>query len=279
MEDILRQLWAYFENSPKHLTVLLKMQINIKKCNLQLREKSKQLRVKQMKTACSTRWLSFDRSVAALYQEYEAVLSALKVLDKDGCAKAHGLFNRLKEAMFLGMLFVLKDILLVLSHHSKTFQGRSVAFSRVVPLINATKASLEELLESNIPVQKFLAVLESYTNICEDIKVSAAQQQQLYRLQEKYITSLVANVEARFPSSSPLLAALKISYPLAVPETSELGFNVYRNRDIVTLAQHFYQADDDASQKTRSSKLLAEWNQNPSLESSFLWQKLQSPFQ
>ena len=46
-----------------------------------------------------------------------------------------------------------------------------------------------------------------------------------------------------------------------MPETSELGFNVYGNRDIATLAQHFYQADNDASQKTRSSKLLAEWNQ------------------
>ena len=47
-------------------------------------------------------------------------------------------------------------------------------------MINATKASLEELLETNSTVQKFLAVLESYTNICEDIKASAVQQQQLY---------------------------------------------------------------------------------------------------
>ena len=75
--------------------------------------------------------------------------------------------------------------------------------------------------------------------------------QQLYHLQDKYITSLVANVEARFASSSPLLAALKIFDPLTVPETSELGFNVYGKRE----------ADNDASQKTRSSQLLAEWNQ------------------
>ena len=92
MEDTLRQLWTYFENSPKRVAVLLKMQINIKKCCLQLREKSKQLLVKRMKKACSTRWLSFDRSVAALYQEYEAVLHTLKALDEDGCATARGLF-------------------------------------------------------------------------------------------------------------------------------------------------------------------------------------------
>lgn len=62
---------------------------------------------------------------------------------------------------------------------------------------------------------------------------------------------MVGNIEARFASSSPILAAVKIFDPLPVPESSELGFNVYGNREISTLAQHFYQGDDDASQKTR----------------------------
>ena len=121
-----------------------------------------------MKKACSTRWFSFDRSVAALYQEYEAVLHTLKALDEDGCATAYGMFNRLKEGKFLGVLFILKDVLPVLSHLSKAIQGGSVAFYQVVALINATKVSLKELLETNSPVQKFLAALESYTNICEE---------------------------------------------------------------------------------------------------------------
>ena len=261
VEDTLRQLWTYFENSPKRLAVLLKMQINIKKCSLQLKEKSKQILVKRMKKACSTRWLSFDKSVAALYQEYEAVLHTLQALDEGGCATAHGLLNRPKEGKFVGVLFILKDVLPILSNLSKAFQGGSVAFSQIVPLINATKASLEELLETNSPVQKFLAALDSYTNICEDLKLSTVQQQQLHRLQEQYVTSMVGNIEARFANSSPILAALKIFYPLAVPESNEFGFNVYGNRDISSLAQHFYQGDDDASQKTRSSKLLAEWHQ------------------
>ena len=92
--------------------------------------------MKRVKKACSTRWLSFDRSVAAMYQEYEAVLHTLKALDEpDRCATAHGLFNSLKEGKFLGVLFILKDILPVLTHLSKAFQGRSVAFSQVVLLI------------------------------------------------------------------------------------------------------------------------------------------------
>ena len=55
VEDLLCQLWACFENSPRRLAVLLKKQINIKKCNLQVREKRKQLLVEWMKRAFSTR--------------------------------------------------------------------------------------------------------------------------------------------------------------------------------------------------------------------------------
>jgi len=46
-----------------------------------------------------------------------------------------------------------------------------------------------------------------------------------------------------------------------VPESSELGFSIYGNKDVFSLAQHFYQGDADASQKTGSSKLLAEGQQ------------------
>ena len=155
----------------------------------------------------------------------------------------------------------MKDVLPVLSHLSKAFQVGSVAFSQIVPLINTTKASLEELLETNSPVKKFESALDSYTNISENLKMSTAQQQQLYSLQEKYITSMVENIEARFASSSPLLAAFKIFDPVAVPESSEVGFAVYGNRNVSILAEHFYQGNDDASKKTRSNKPLAEWQQ------------------
>ena len=69
------------------------------------------------------------------------------------------------------------------------------------------------------------------------------------------------NREARFASSSSLLVAFKIFDPMAVPESSEVGFAAYGNRNVSILAEHFYQGDDDASKKTRSNKLLAEWQQ------------------
>ena len=199
--------------------------------------------------------------MASLYQEYEAVLHALQALDESGCATAHGLFKRLKEGKFIGVLFILKDVLSVLSYLSKAFQAGCVSFSQIIPLISTTKATLEELLETNSPVEKFESAIDSFTTMCEDIKMSTAEKRQLYTLQDQYINSLIENIEARFASSSPVLAALRIFDPMAVPESSETTFTAYGNKDVSTLADHFHQSDDDTSKKTRKNKLSAEWQQ------------------
>ena len=52
-----------------------------------------------------------------------AVLQIFRALDERGCATAHGLFKRLNDGKFLGVLFILKDVLPVLSHLSKAFQA------------------------------------------------------------------------------------------------------------------------------------------------------------
>ena len=205
--------------------------------------------------------MSFEKSVAALYQEYEAVLHTLQALDESGCATAHGLFKRLKEGKFLGVLLILKDGLSVLSNLSKAFQAGSVSFSQILPLISTTKATLKKLLKTNLPLEKFESAIDSFSNICEDLKISTAEKQQLYHLQENYINSLTENTEVQIAGSSPILAALKIFDPMGVPESSQSSFSEYGNKDVSTLADHFHQRDDDSSKKTRKNKLLAEWQQ------------------
>ena len=103
--------------------------------------------------------------------------------------------------------------------------------------------------------------MQKFKSALEDLKVPTQQLQQLYSLQEQYITSMVKNIKARFASSSPLLAALRIFNPMAVSDSSEFGFTVYGNREISTLAESFFQGDADAKKKTRSNKPLAEWQQ------------------
>lgn len=263
VEETLRQLWKYFEHSPKRLAVYLKAQINLKKCQLQLNEQSENILIRRLKKACSTRWLSFDKAVSAAHQEYEALLYTLHMLDEAGCATAHGLLGRMRDVKFLGTIYILRDVLPILSKLSKAFQAGSVNFSQIIPLVNSTKASLQELLDtnSNTPMKKFALDLESYTSISEDLKMSRLQADSLHNLQDQYIRALNENIERRFAESSPVLASFKVFDPLAIPNVGEMGFSSYGNCEFRSLAEHFYQCDDEDVKQVRTAKLLAEWHQ------------------
>jgi len=55
VEDLLRQLWKYLENSPKRMAVYLKVQQEVK--SFDLSKKSRKVITKKLKKACQTRWL------------------------------------------------------------------------------------------------------------------------------------------------------------------------------------------------------------------------------
>ncbi len=60
-ETILRQLWQYFENSPKRATPFLKLQLAVR--GLHVPEEQLPTVGRKLKKACRTRWLSFDSAV------------------------------------------------------------------------------------------------------------------------------------------------------------------------------------------------------------------------
>ena len=78
---------------------VLKCQIELKKVSFSHNEKTKKLLAKRLKTACQTRWLSFDASVTAALQSYEPILLSLQEIDD---ATAISLISRLKSVTFLG---------------------------------------------------------------------------------------------------------------------------------------------------------------------------------
>ena len=59
----------------------LKVQQDIKASDLS--QKGKKVISKKLKKACKTRWLSFDSAVEALFNELEAVMKTLTILDSD----------------------------------------------------------------------------------------------------------------------------------------------------------------------------------------------------
>ena len=64
VEDLLRQLWKYLENSPKRMAIYLKVQQEVK--SFDLSKKSRKVITKKLKKACQTRWLSLDHAVEAI---------------------------------------------------------------------------------------------------------------------------------------------------------------------------------------------------------------------
>lgn len=100
------------------MAAFLKVQVNLKSAK-NVTEKATKVIARRLKKACSTRWLSFDKSVfAVLKQEYESLLQTLNMF-QDGDAAACGFLQKLKKVMFLGTTYILLEVLPKLSHLSK----------------------------------------------------------------------------------------------------------------------------------------------------------------
>ena len=114
-----------------------------------LTNKGKKKIVKRVKKACRTRWLSLHAGVDAVFEEYEGLINALKVLqsDKSSGPTATGLLKKINNYEFLGTIYMLKHILPNLSALSKTFQTGSLNFSRIIPSINKCKGKIQEVVK------------------------------------------------------------------------------------------------------------------------------------
>lgn len=157
VSDILRQTWKHFENSPKRMALLMKVLTNLNKVKVSSTNGKKVL-AKKLKKACKTRWLSFDKSVEAMKQQYCGVMQTLQELDSThNDATAAGLLKKMKNAKFIGALYILAEVLPVLSSLSLTFQRSNINFSLIQPQIKVTKQHLNRIVEEDIPLDKLQA--------------------------------------------------------------------------------------------------------------------------
>ena len=251
VETFLRQLWYFFENSPKRMACYLKTQTDLK--SIKLGKEANKCVARRLKKACRTRWLSLDASVKALHQDYEAVLHTLSKFEKSD-ATASGLYKKNRSIIFVGVVYIFADVLPVLSELSKSFQKDSLNFSAIVPAINLAKEKLTAILDDEIPLTKLTSDFDSLENMCSDLKVSKKEMDELKSLFKKYITALIENIEKRFADSSDLLVAFSVLDPLLVPSPNSPGFKQYGVNHITTLAEHFFREDEG-----KTDKILSEW--------------------
>ena len=283
VQNWMKQLWKYFENSPKRTALYLKVQIEVKK--LSVSDKVSKKAHKKLKKACSTRWLSFDASTQAVYADYVAILITLSELSASD-ATAKGLLHEIRTTKFLGTVYILKEVLPELSKLSKTFQYSNTNFSTVQSSVDYTidrlkKIKKEMTLLKNVkadldPVNGRLQLISAVQqdtsnqpNTCDDsakpsviqklselrpLEMNQGTEKQLSDLLSKYITCLVSNINDRFQESLPVVSAFQVFDPLLVPDVGGVGFSDYGEIDVKTMADHFY-----LESAVKATQLKDEW--------------------
>ena len=82
---------------------------------------------RKLKKACCTMWLSLDASFSAARHDFEALLQTLALFEEHD-ATAHGLLRKIRCLKFLGDVYILHDVLPILSSLSRHFQKGSLFF-------------------------------------------------------------------------------------------------------------------------------------------------------
>lgn len=150
-ESLLLQLWKFFEYSCVRTAAFLKAQLALAGMNVPKDEKKRQLIGRKLQKACRTRWLSLDKSVQGVFQDYVAILLTLNQFDND--ATGSGLRHKLRKMKFLSMLYIMKEVLPVLAKISKCFQRGMVSFAAIEPTISMAKDTLDEIVDNETPLK------------------------------------------------------------------------------------------------------------------------------
>ena len=252
VETEVTQLWKIFENSPKKLAAYLKVQEEMKK--ITLGAKASRKIGKRLKKACKTRWLYFDSAINAVCSDLPSILQRLRQLKTD--PSCYGLLKKLVKAKKVGTIYILRDVLPVLSDLSKVFQQGTINFAHINPSISACKERLLALATKKVPIKKLQNDLaEGGSLAITDIKYSSRDIEYLESLLEKYANALIKNISRRFRDAAPVLTAMQVFDKTAIPP-KETGsdFVEYGQEHIDVLAAHYF-----AGNEVNQEQLQTEW--------------------
>ena len=210
VEGLLLQVWKFYEYSPKKTAKYAAVQGEL--LNLlpkeQLSQANKQM--KKAKKAVASRWLSFDKSVRAMVQEFITHLQVFEIF-KENDATACGLLMQTRNRKFIGTLYILKEILQNLAVLSKTLQQGELSFAGLPSAVSYCLAKLNDVLRRKDEILATLSV-----DLSEDeklglagIQITEASINFLSDLITNYVAKLKQNITARFPSL-PLVQAFSI---------------------------------------------------------------------
>ena len=242
-----RQVWHMLEKSPKKMAIFIKAQVEVAECetgNDYEDKNQRKMAAVKLKKACKTRWLSFEQSVHSIKRSLHPLLLALVEMNTP---IGDGLHKKMSTTKFVGTIYMLDEVLPILSRLSVTFQQGKMAFANIKGGIEKAKYDLTERLTSD----SFLRDMEE-SQILSKLKLNLAPHTAaLKSLKEKYILSLINNIEARFDTCQEVFNAFRIFDPKLLPSRVSKEFKEYGDEEINVIGQHFVSKDVD--------RLNAEW--------------------
>ncbi len=213
--------------------------------------------VLKLKRAVDTRWLSHDQAVTAIRRTLPSLLTCLeREAAQNGDAVARGLVSALGAYNFIATIYLMSDVLPLLTTLSLVFQTEDVDLSVVQPQVAATISSLKLLRNQPGPsMEKLPGVLEELASYGVTVASDHTKKQFQTGVRERYLDSLVENLENRFQDVG-VLNAFNLFNPKSATEANEKSdahFNSYGEGYLDTLAEHFAATID-------KEKLQHEWS-------------------
>ena len=108
----------------------------IKEINLSAKGRKKV--AKSFNKACRTRWLSMEKAIDGVFDDFEALCQTLRIMKEDGDSLATGLLNQIANIKFLSTVYLLHAVLPALAHLSRAFQEGNMFPLQLSPQLSST---------------------------------------------------------------------------------------------------------------------------------------------
>ncbi len=243
----LRQLFYFYENSSVRMSGLKSIEALLETPELKLKQPA------------DTRWLSHDAACLTLVKVLPAVITSLeREAAERGQALAVGLSRVVKQYKFLFTLYMMCDILPIVSHLSRVFQASTLDLSTLDKMVSSTIESLQLLCDQpGVFIRKLDSDLTSLLLPFAIHHTPEMKQQCQQHILKKFVMQLIENIKDRFPDTG-IHAVFDVLNPSNLPQTPEEAMDSkYGESQVEELQKHY---GNENSPFIDSDKLMAEWS-------------------
>ena len=212
----------------------------------------------KLKRAADTRWLSHDAACQSLMKVLPAVITSLeREAQERGDALAHGLSKVVKSYRFIATVYMMNDVLPVVSRLSCALQASHLDLSVLHGLVVSTTQTLQLFTDNpGVNLKKLDTDLENSLAVF-DIPHSSEVKERFQRLiQQPFVTQLFNNIEERLPDTG-VFASFSFLDPGKLPETVEqASASNYGEAAVQALGDHYGIGDTPLVDK---DQVVSEW--------------------